>query len=785
MERLMVEAVLPTEMPTVRDALARIGLDDRADATAIVMSSDGGIVKHHTLARIGDADPAGYEALYVAGGLFAKGTTTRNGDNLKRIVWMPFDADLFEHQGVSAEERDDFRDQPQGELDLMVASQRAELEARFAALDLPIHRLDYTGYGIAAYIYIDERDQTRVADIKAWHRSIVEAINRAAGIDLVDPKCVDTGTRVTRIPGSFNNKASTPREVRTLAYRPGQSIRVGAPVDAPTMTPVEIPVSGTGLSVSALTAIETALAPFWTDGQRHAMGVAYAGLLASKRVPEQQADASMRRMATNDKRPSDRVRAVTTTYQRVRSGATVQGYSALKTLVPATVLATVSGILDSYTKSRDNQKAAGTTTRLSAAAGASRTHVGGQTESLADDEWARQFPLVPDICYYGSFARYRDIMAPTTEAPDVYHLASALVWFGALVGRQVGGRYASRPLYPNLYGLLIGASGRTRKNTAAERAIELPYDPPANASFYPQLAYSINRDVSSAEGLIKTLAEVPRQILYLDEFSIIQKNAQRKGTRTIFDKLIQAYDNPPFMANLSKNDPSRANEPSVSILACTQPRRLAEQMTSEDLHSGFANRLMYFIGYAKERMPRPPDIDQTAAWKLYCDWTGTIRDYVASQSKVYLRMDSAATDRWDAWYMALEGTKDRSEDENDMVVRLPVHVQKVALIFALSDGADWIQDRHLEPAIALIDWMWLVVRELMKGWGIGIDQQIELTIERTLNRIGPVSRRELQQRTKNRRWSGRDFAAVFRAMAENGTLSIDDDGNVSFPAYQS
>jgi hypothetical protein len=133
--------------------------------------------------------------------------------------------------------------------------------------------------------------------------------------------------------------------------------------------------------------------------------------------------------------------------------------------------------------------------------------------------------------------------------------------------------------------------------------------------------------------------------------------------------------------------------------------------------------------------------------------------------------------------MALEDTRDRTEDENDMIVRLPVHAPKLALIYAISDGDDAVHDRHFEPALAFVEWMWGVVRELVKGWGIGVDQQIELAIERTLRRHGPMSRRNLQQRTKHRRWGARDFAAVYRAMVENGTL-VEDNGFVTFPEFE-
>lgn len=41
---------------------------------------------------------------------------------------------------------------------------------------------------------------------------------------------------------------------------------------------------------------------------------------------------------------------------------------------------------------------------------------------------------LPDSCWQGLFADYRDLVAPTTEASDAYHFASFAVAFGAILG---------------------------------------------------------------------------------------------------------------------------------------------------------------------------------------------------------------------------------------------------------------------------------------------------------------------------------------------------------------
>ena len=58
------------------------------------------------------------------------------------------------------------------------------------------------------------------------HKAFIRAINERAGIKLVDPQVSDSGTRITRLPGSYNvKKPILPRLVRTLKYDAGRYIK--------------------------------------------------------------------------------------------------------------------------------------------------------------------------------------------------------------------------------------------------------------------------------------------------------------------------------------------------------------------------------------------------------------------------------------------------------------------------------------------------------------------------------------------------------------------------------
>lgn len=765
---------------TVEHALAGVGMVGREDGEVVLASITPRGIRHFTLPQVADADPADAESLYVASGLFAPGVVTINGgrstEHCTRVVWLPFDADLIAMlDGDPAEKMAQLHAASQSELDDILADQIAEVDRAFEMCGWPVHRLDYTGYGLCAYVYVDERDQHRVQDAQKTHKRAVAALNDAAGFRLFDVQVSDAGPRITRVPGSLNRKGKEPRTVRTLRPWDGSTLLLTHRVEEqPAYQAVAVPVDGAGLSAEAVDGIVGALQPHWHEGQKHAMGMAVGGLLAKSGVPEQQAVGIVGRLAAGDRKPYDRFNALRTSYARVRAGQPVAGYTALESLIPTDTLTFVTETLDRF------QQSTVAVPDLSAfQTKAARSHTPRrrlEASDLGDDQFARSMPPVPDICFYGEFARYRDLMAPTTQAPDAYHLAVSLAWFGALMGRRIRTEEASEELFGNLFVVLVGASGSTKKDTAIRRALHRDrYYPAGTGMRDAKFPFSLGTSLQSSEGLILDVSENPRQFIYLSEFSAVQKNAQRKGTRTIFDTLIACYDAPPILSNNSISNRKQAPDPFVSFIAATQPKRLADQMTDEDIHSGFANRILFVIGAGKPSMARPPAVDRQEAWQLYLDWVETISNYY-DPSTLYPTPE--ADELWDEWFDRFE-QEAVTEDEAEMRQRVPTNARKLSLIYAASDGSTVIERHHLEPAIAFVEWCWSVTKEMLKGWAIGTELQIELAITRALDRAGPMHRRDLQRRCSNRKWSGRDFAATFRGMVENRVLDVDPHGIVS------
>jgi len=765
---------------TIRDALAEVGMADRPDGDVVLMAMVNGKPRHATLAAAADTPVTDPEALYVASGLFAPGVVSIKGgrttEHCTRVVWMPFDADLIAMLDPDKVTADDLHAAPQDEIDAVLADQITEVDRAFAACGWPIHRLDYTGYGLCAYVYVDDADQHRVADAQDTHKRAVAALNEAAGFPLFDRQVSDAGPRVTRVPGSLNRKGPTPRVVRTLRPWDGRSIPLThRPAPAATATPVDVPVDGSGLSAEAADAIVDAIAPAWSEGQRHAMGVAVAGLLAKSGVPETQALDIVGRLAAGDKKPYDRFNALRRSYDRVRSGQAVAGYTQLQQLIPQDALAFVANVLDRF---QESTAAVPDLTAFDAAAQASVGRSIDASEALRrrERDLLSLVPEPPEECFYGWVGQYRDIVAPTTEAADALHLGAILTACGAHIGRKVATELGSDPIYPTLYTVLVGATGWSRKETAMRRALDDLGRTPVGSFQAASPAYQEVSDLTSAEGLAEVMERTPNTLIRLSELTLLFSNMQRKGTTNLADQLIRLWDAPAQFQILRAKSATKVERPSLSILAATQPGRLADAMTHEHIISGFANRLVFVAGDAKPEMAEPSQIDRGALWELFRDFQDAVQRY--PDGTVLARAPETDA-RWNAWYGEIR-RQSADEELSAMRARHQALALKVALIYAVTDSADRIEAHHLEPAIAFVEWMWRNLLLLMKRWGVGHWSQIEQRIEETLRVNGPMKRHPLSRKCANRKWNNRDFSIVLDSLIKTESVLVNATGICSW-----
>ncbi len=753
-------------MTTFAAALEKIGANAMPGTDLIVASmAPGRGIEHAVMSTVSHLEIPRDANVYLAGGAFAPGTVSanegRSQKNVRQVLWLQFDADLIDYSGMDAVA---LHEMPQAKLNRWIEAQQEDVEEIFRSIGLPIHRLDYTGYGLCAYLYLEPSVDLDIPTIKDAHKAFIAAINETAGMPLVDTSASDSGTRITRIPGSFNVKnPDLPREVRTILYQPSTFVTMDQlrfalkraeqrPQRQPLPSTKELPAKTAEEVVAAVTR-------YWTLGQKHALSLALSGMLAKSGVPEDQAMAIVERLSASDDKPWDRERTVRDSYNRARSGLETRGFYSLREMLPESVVSYIGERLDRFEQAKT---------------GAFRFEAEPRSGHETHVSTLNVEP-VPGICYQGWVGDYVSMMLPLCEAPEQFHLASGLGLIGASAGRRVSARYVSKSLYANMYIMIVGVAGNSRKDTAIEFAINMPDRQDGRS--WNDSPYQVLTDVGSPQGLMSILQKTPNVWLYVTEYERLAQNAHRSSTSAIFPLLTTAWNTPRKIENVTIGNPIEAKFPYLSTIAAVQPDVLTKEMLPGDISNGFASRWLFVPGAGRDPMAEPPDIDEAAAHKLYGSLLNTLEKYEKGPNgETRLILSSEAHDRWLNWYDEDGRRPVNSDDEASMKSRLGVHIRKLALIYAASAGAKEIGLNHLEAAIAFVEWSWVHTRQMMQTWGVPTFNQLEARIEQVLKKTGFIKRRDLQGHCKSRKWGAVEFARVLDVMVKNGNVEVDAEG---------
>lgn len=752
-------------MTTVREAFDAMGfaLDD---GETVCISFGEERFKEYSLATVGDRELGAN--VYFSTGTFPADTKWSKGarafKNVVRILELPFDFDLKDFLNQA---KDDIYELDDEELSGYMPLLQRAVEDIFARLSLPIHRLDCTGYGLSAHIVLPRHAPEGTAQIRQWHAAIVNRINAIFGDVLADAQVKDAGSRIMRLIPCANvgtredGSRVAPRASYNIFQKPGYIDQARLETAAGAIewkgSTVDIPFDGEILSAAQAQAIVDAYAPFHLQGHKHFMGLAVAGQLAKARVPEEQALAIVTAIAANDNKPWDRQKAVRDTYEKVRNGQEIAGYSVLRGLVDDDALSVVDNILR-RTKITilDNSHA---------------------KPATLDDIKLFNPPMVPEAAFYGWHGEWLELVSPTTSSSPAFHLAASTTLQAAMMGRRISTMYAGDTIFPNQFAVVIGRTGNSYKDTAYRRTIQMLENwKKANLSSPSALTrdeFQVMRDFASREALVDTMISTPNVYLFSTEITSLFKNATRESTATLLDALINVWDSPPEITTNSmraRNDgKGAAQNPYMNIYGGTQPNRIGDYMTETMISSGLGNRIAIFMGQATGKLAQTPPLDFKTSVSLYQRLQDSIKSY---NDGTVLIMSQHASDLWDDWFYSIP--EEVEELANDMKVRHPMMVQKWALMFAVSDQAQMIERHHLEAALEIIEWMWECIQLYLPSWGTSSDRKIEERILTVLGQRQPMTKRDLNRYVRGK-WTAREFATVFRAMKENQQIVVDTE----------
>jgi Bifunctional DNA primase/polymerase, N-terminal/Protein of unknown function (DUF3987) len=364
----------------------------------------------------------------------------------------------------------------------------------------------------------------------------------------------------------------------------------------------------------------------------------------------------------------------------------------------------------------------------------------------------------PEAAWTGLFTRWRDTVAPCTEASLEALWGAFLLAVGMVIGRSAW-RESPRPLYPNFYLLLMGQTGDSRKSTVMWLACEL--------------LRRVGEDfkeldgVVSAEGIYEALKEREgtKGLVYADEFRALLSVAKRKGTQDILPRLNSLYYCPDRASIDRVKDSTVITRPFLSLVTATPQAYVEDILSDLEITGGFLNRFLIISG--NEQEPKPiVKSPSAAAWGPIAAGLRQVRERTFG----HLEMTAEATELWINFYTGWK--KERREwhpKQANLSARTFEHVLKIAVVYSALAGEQQISVKSLAIAVAVGGWLQFNTLQLFADTGLDHFGKCERIILDILKRAtdGRMWRRDLQQVVSKRGFNGEVFTRALKALESN------------------
>lgn len=287
--------------------------------------------------------------LYVASGYFdAKKNNgeTRTTDNLKGIHRIIFDIDLQDSielnttyksadKNTQKQMKSEFKKEllnlkPQELYHRVIDEYMPKAKEIFNSIELSIFsEVIYSGHGFYFILKVSTEDISRIVEIQENIKKLVGIINTKAGYDLTDPNATDMGTRVYRIPGTYNLKnPDRPVECKLLAKSDDVFITVERlkelvkKYEDKTNSPQKdktINCNFIHIKDDIKNKIIEIINPYYSVGSRDQIIMSLSGFLAKNKISRDTAIEIIQEIAekNNDNEIQSRIKTVQETYNKV------------------------------------------------------------------------------------------------------------------------------------------------------------------------------------------------------------------------------------------------------------------------------------------------------------------------------------------------------------------------------------------------------------------------------------------------------------------------------------
>lgn len=377
--------------------------------------------------------------------------------------------------------------------------------------------------------------------------------------------------------------------------------------------------------------------------------------------------------------------------------------------------------------------------------------------------------------YEGLAGAVVDVIAPHTEADPVAILAQLLVAAGSVVGRGAHVAVEATRHHPNEFVVLVGDSAKARKGSSWDHVAAVM------SRACPTFASRCSTGLSSGEGLVWALrdpdgadpgARDSRLLVVEPEFATVLK-AVARDVNTLSPVLRSAWDGRP-LALLTRTAPARASTPHLSVVGHITAAELAHHVSGLEIANGLLNRFLFVACRRVRLLPEGGHPDPLAGTGL----DARLAAHLATASgRGRVRFSDAARSAWWEAYRRLAEPVDGIV--GGLLARAEAHVLRLALLYALLDGAGSLGLAHLGAALALWEYVAASVAWIFRD--VAADTLTESIRLALLHNPQGMTRTEIRDHLGRNR-SGAAVDAALAALARSGRARAERLSTAGRPA---
>jgi Protein of unknown function (DUF3987) len=302
--------------------------------------------------------------------------------------------------------------------------------------------------------------------------------------------------------------------------------------------------------------------------------------------------------------------------------------------------------------------------------------------------------------YHGLVGEIVQAIAPHTEADPVSVLVQLLIACGALIGRGAFFDVERTRHYPAEFAVLVGESSRARKGTSYDHIEWLL------SEIDPEFALRMENGLSTGEGLVWALrdrhgedAGAPDRRLLVSEPEFARV-LQGREIASLSPVLRQAWDGR-RLGLLTRNSPLRATGAHFALIGHITAEELRHCSTTLSIANGFLNRFLFVPCRRMQLLAHGGEKKNPLAQTGLKDRLAEALERARCAGELCFHPDAE-----EHWTTSYEEMSELSTDglTGALTARAEAHSIRLALIYALLDGASSIELDHLKAALALWDY---------------------------------------------------------------------------------